>query len=118
MEALFLAGEIELTDEIRGTSGFAEAFVARGPRDAEGRSLRELDLRTRLFRYPLSYVIYSRAFDALPARLKERVFARIGEILSGPDTSEAYARLTPVERMAIGEILRATKPEFAAWERP
>jgi hypothetical protein len=112
VEALFLVGEIELTDHVTGTSGFAEAFVARGPNDPNGRSLRELDLTTRLFKYPLSYAIYSRAFDALPGALKQRVGARIGEILSGADTSEAYSRLTPAERSAIAEILRATKPEL------
>jgi hypothetical protein len=111
VEALFLVGEAELTDEISGTSGFAEAFMARGPHDAQGRSLRELDLKTRLFKYPLSYAIYSRAFDALPVAIKERVLARIDEILSGADASEVFARLTPAERVAIREILRATKPE-------
>jgi hypothetical protein len=111
VEALFLGGEAELTDEIRGTSGFAEAFMQRGPRDARGRTLRELDLRTRLFKYPLSYAIYSRAFDALPDAIKQRVFTRIEEILSGADTSASFARLTPADRVAIAEILRATKPE-------
>jgi hypothetical protein len=113
VEALFLVGDVALTDRITGTSGFAEAFQASGPRDPLGRSLRELDLQTRLFKYPLSYAIYSRAFDALPVLLKERIFVRIGEILDGSGTSGTYAWLTPPERVAIGEILRATKPEFA-----
>jgi hypothetical protein len=117
VEALFLVDEAEITDEISGTSGFAEEFVARGPRDAQGRSLRELDLKTRLFKYPLSYAIYSRAFDALPVEIKERVYARIDEILSSANTTEAFGRLTRADRIAIGEILRATKPEFALWER-
>jgi len=114
VEALFLAGEAPLTDEIRGTSGFAAAFEARGPRDTRGRSLRDLNLRTRLFEYPLSYVIYSRAFDALPGPAKERAYARIREILSGTDTTEPFARLTAEDRAAILEILRATKADFAA----
>ena len=113
VEALFLVGEIELTDRISGTSGFAEAFVARGPTDPEGRSLRELDLQTRLFKHPLSYTVYSHAFDTLPGALKDRVGERIREILGGEDTSDAYARLTPADRTAISEILRATKPELA-----
>jgi hypothetical protein len=114
VEALFLVGEAELTDEISGTSGFAEAFVERGPRDSQGRSLRELDLKTRLFKYPLSYVIYSRAFEALPAVIKNRVYGRIDEILSGADTSPRYARLSAANRTAILEILIATKPGFPA----
>jgi hypothetical protein len=113
VEALFLVDEAELTDEISGTSGFAETFVQRGPRDAQGRSLRELDLKTRLFKYPLSYAIYSRAFDALPARLKDRVYARIRQILSGADASEGYSRLSARDRATILEILATTKPDFA-----
>jgi hypothetical protein len=114
VEALFLAGEIDLTDRISGTSGFAAAFEARGPRDSNGRSLRELDLTTRLFKYPLSYAIYSHAFDALPAEAKDYVYARIREILAGEDESEAFARLSAADRAAILEILRDTKPDFAA----
>ena len=53
-------------EPVRGASSFAETFAARGPRDAKGRSLREFELQTRLFRYPLSYMIYSDLFDALP----------------------------------------------------
>jgi hypothetical protein len=60
----------------------------------------------------LSYLIYSRAFQSLPVAIKDRVFARIDEILSGADTSEAFARLTAAERTAIEEILRATKPDY------
>ncbi|MGC4080606.1 MAG: hypothetical protein QM736_00435 [Vicinamibacterales bacterium] len=63
---LLFAGESELTDAVKGSSGFAEAFAARGPRDRKGRSLRDFDLQTRLFRYPLSYLVYTDAFDALP----------------------------------------------------
>jgi len=44
----------------------AEQFARRAARDPLGRSLRDLDLTRRLFRYPLSFVIHSPAFDALP----------------------------------------------------
>ncbi len=53
--------ETRLTDRIEGTSSFAADFAAHGHRDAKGRSLRDLDLKTRLFRYPCSYLIHSRA---------------------------------------------------------
>ena len=112
VEALFLVGEAPLTDRIEGTSGFAAVFEARGPRDAAGRSLRDLDLTRRLFEHPLSYAIYSKAFAALPSPLKGRVYARIDEILRGEDASGTSAHLTAEDRAAIGEILRATAPEF------
>ena len=113
VEALFLVGEPALTDPITGTSGFTDVFEARGPSDAQGRSLRELDLETRLFKYPLSYVIYSKAFDALPKPAKAYVEMRVVAILNGTDESEKFAALTESERTAIREILAQTKPDFA-----
>src|SRR5690606_32457836 len=67
---LLMVEETELGSPVAGVSGFAEYFEALGPQDAEGRSLRELDLETRTFKYPLSYLIYSEAFLALPIELK------------------------------------------------
>jgi hypothetical protein len=66
--------EARLTDRVEGTSSFASDFAARGPRDSKGHSLREFDLKTRLFRFPCSYLIYSRAFDSLPAEVKDYVY--------------------------------------------
>lgn len=93
----------------RGTSGFAERFGALGPRDRKGRSLRDLDLQHRLFRYPCSYMIYSEAFDALPQTARNAVYSRLLEVLSGEDTSAKYRHLSPSDRLAILEILRETK---------
>jgi hypothetical protein len=58
--------EAPLTQPVSGTSGFAAEFSKQGTRDRKGRSLREIDLTRRLFRYPLSYLIYSESFDAMP----------------------------------------------------
>lgn len=109
--------ETELTDRVEGSSPFAAEFAARGPRDPQGRSLRDFDLSTRLFKYPCSYLIYSKAFDALPAPVKERTYRRLWEVLSGQDQSPAYARRTPEERKAILEILLATKPDLPEYWR-
>jgi hypothetical protein len=93
---------------IEGSSGFAEKFTAEGPRDAKGRSLRELDLKTRLQKYPLSYMIYSPQFQALPEAPKNLVMGRINDVLSGKIAGPKYAHLTPALRAAIREILGAT----------
>ena len=106
---MLFVDEAPLTDPVRGTTSFAKDFASRGPRDRQGRSLRDFDLQTRLFRYPCSYLIYSRAFDALPAPVKDHIYRRLWEVLSGKDTSGAYSRRTPEERKAILEILRETK---------
>ena len=80
--------ETHLTDCIKGTSLFAGDFAHCGPRDSKGRSFRNLDPNTRLFRYPCSYLIYSRAFASLPAEVKEYIYHRLWEILSGRATGE------------------------------
>jgi hypothetical protein len=98
---------------IRGDSAFAESFEARGPRDSLGRSLRDFDLNTRLFKYPLSFLIYSEGFDYLPLPARQYVYHRLAEILTGRDTSPTFSNLSAADREAILEILRATKPEFA-----
>ena len=113
VEAMLLAHEAELEAPIAGGSNFAETFAAKGPRDSKGRSLRQLDLTTRLFRYPCSYLIYSKAFDALPGGAKTYVYERFREVLGGEDRSESFAHLTRADRAAILEILTATKSDFA-----
>ncbi len=111
---LLFANEAPLEDRVRGTSGFAEEFAARGPRDSKGRSLRDFDLQTRIFKYPCSYLIYSDAFDAIPEPAKGYVYRRLFEILSGRDTSPDFARLPAADRAAALEILIATKPGLPA----
>ncbi len=112
VRALLFVNEAPIAGPIQGTSGFASEFSARGPRDHKGRSLRDLDLKTRLFRYPLSYLIYSDGFDALPAGVKGRVYDRMRQILGGEDTTGAFDRLSRDDRQAILEILQDTKPDF------
>lgn len=115
---LLFTEEAPMTSPIRGSSGFAERFAKQGPRDAKGRSLRDFDLETRLFKYPCSYLIYSDAFEQLPAKLKERIYERLFEILDGEDSSGAYEKISPESRQAIREILVATKKDLPArWSR-
>jgi hypothetical protein len=103
-----------LQEPIRGVSTFTKTFPERGPRDHQGRSLRDFDLEKRLFRYPLSYMIYSTAFDSLPDLVRQHVYQRIYEVLSGKDDSPTYARLSADDRRAVLEILRDTKPHLPA----
>lgn len=106
---LLFANEAPLAEPVKGTSGFAEDFAARGQRDSRGRSLRDFDLRTRIFKYPCSYLIYSEDFDALPAPAKTYVYHRLLEVLTGRDQSDEFATLTKEDRRAVLEILLATK---------
>ena len=114
VDYLLFVDEQPLTARITGTSGFAEMFAAEGPTDSRGRSLRRLDLEHRLLRYPCSYMIYAPAFRALPTAVRDAIYGRMWEILSGHDAQTKYARLTESDRRAVVDILRATLPDLPA----
>jgi len=115
---LLFTDEASFEEPIVGSSSFAKDFAAKGPRDPKGRSLRDFDLRRRVFKYPCSYLIYSEAFDALPKPSKDFVYRRLLEILTGQDRCPEFARLSPDDRRAILEILIATKPDLPGdWKR-
>jgi len=109
---LFFADEAELSQPVKGVSTFTETFPRRGPRDKQGRSLRDFDLRKRMFRYPLSYMIYSGVFDNMEETVRTRVYRRVYDVLTGKDTSTKYARLSAEDRTNILAILRDTKPDL------
>jgi hypothetical protein len=115
VDYLLFVDEATLPGPIAGTSRFAEVFTSQGPRDSRGRSLRDLNLQTRLLRYPCSYLIYSAPFDNMPANAKAAVYDRLWEILSGRERDQRYDVLTAADRSAIREILSETKPEIAAY---
>jgi len=113
VRAMLFVGEAELTGAVRGTSAFAGEFADLGPHDGAGRSLRDFDLEQRVFRYPLSFLIYSSAFDALPEFARNHVYDRLNQILTAEDVEEDFQHLDDETRNAIFEILIDTKPAFA-----
>jgi hypothetical protein len=113
VRALFFQEAAPFEDRIKGGSGFAARFSASGPRDARGRGLYELDLNKRLFRYPMSFLVYSTHFDALPRYALDYIETRIVEVLQGRDTTGIAARIAPADREAIRQILIDTKPSLA-----
>ncbi|MGL4555538.1 MAG: hypothetical protein ACRC33_30585 [Gemmataceae bacterium] len=114
---LLFRGEAALAEEVRGSSAFAAEFARKGPRDAKGRSLHDFDLKTRLFRYPCSYLIHSSYFDALPCAVRDHVLRRLWEVLTGRDRSGEFGHLSAADRAAIREILVATKPGLPGYWR-
>jgi hypothetical protein len=116
---LVFADEAPLEAAVQGTAGFAEEFAARGPRDAHGRSLRDFDLQTRLFKYRVSYLIYTDAFDALPEPAKSYVSHRLLEILQGSAETDEFWDFATKDRQAALEILRQTRPNLPdEWRQP
>ena len=114
---MLFADEVHLYEPIQGVSTFTATFPQRGPRDHQGRSLRDFDLQTRMFKYPLSYMIYSEAFDAMPAIVRDRVYRRLYDVLTNKDTGKTFARLSENDRQAILEILLDTKPNLPGYWR-
>ena len=112
VDYMLFVDESPLPTKIVGSSGFTDYFSALEPRDSFGRSLRELDLERRLFRYPCSYMIYTDAFDALPKTAKSAVYARLWSVLSGQEPDAVYSRLSKEDRQAVVEILRDTKSDL------
>jgi hypothetical protein len=109
---MVFADEAPLKEPVTGVSTFTKTFSARGPHDKQGRSLRDFDLKTRLFRYPLSYMIYSAAFDALPDRARNQIYQRLNDVLSGKDQTAKFAKLSPADRAAALAIVQETKSSF------
>ena len=117
LKHLLMCDEFVLTSPVKGTSAFASDFESRGVRDLQNRSLRDFDLNSRMFRYPCSYMIYSKAFDGLPDEVRYRVLRKLNQILEGNEPGRdirKFAHLSDNDRRNISQILKATKPEFAA----
>jgi len=114
VEALFYTEEAPLSDRVKGNSTFTADFEKRGPFDCKGRSLRQFDLRTRMFKYPLSYLVYSKSFAGLPPEARDWVSTRMKEILTAREAKGEYAHLSFALRQELMEILTETHPTFAA----
>jgi hypothetical protein len=112
---MLFADEAPLQDAVQGVSTFTKTFPMRGPSDKQGRSLRDFDLQRRLFKYPMSYMVYSEAFDALPGDVRDRIYQRVYDILTRKDQSPKFNRLSNEDRRAILEILRDTKPGLPSY---
>ena len=108
---MLFAEETPLKDPVAGVSGFTETFPQRGPRDKQGRSLRDFDLKTRMFRYPLSYMIYSQAFDGMPDWARGSVYQKMYDVLTNRNASQRFARISAGDRAAVLEIVRETRPD-------
>jgi hypothetical protein len=114
---MLFVDEPPLPNPVKGASTFTATFPQRGPKDKQGRSLRDFDLNTRLFKYPLSYMIYTKAFDSLPQWDRDRIYQRLYNVLAGKDPDPKFARLTADDRKNVLDILRDTKPGLPPYYR-
>lgn len=95
---------------VEGDARFKEDFLQNRRIASNGWSLKDLDLRTRLFAFRCSYMIYSAVFEGLPIPMKERIYRDLAEALS--TVGEEFAYLPDSEKRAIRTILTETVPDF------
>ena len=112
VDALLFKDEAPLGDGgIDGDPAFQDQFTARFPKTPAGHSLADFNLNDRLFKHRCSFMIYSKAFAAMPDRVKTAVFSRLHAALQ--PAAAIAPQLKPQERSRIDEILRATVPGYA-----
>ncbi len=111
---LLLADEAPLDHPIFGKSRFAARYGQRGPKDAQGRSLYDLDLKTRLFRRRISPLLHSRMVQNLPPELKQRLFVRLNAVLTGREELHENYKLPEDDRTETLAVLRATVTDWPA----
>lgn len=110
---LLLVDEAPLNKPVLDKSPYAEWYRARGPKNAEGRSLYELDLETRLFRHRISPLVNSRMVQGFPPELKRSLFQRLNAVLTGMETLDGVS-IPEADRQSALAVLRATVQDWPA----
>ena len=111
LKALLFTGEFQLAGfGIEGSEEFQTAFRKNARQTTEGKSLKDLQLLSHLFKNRCSYMIYTSTFTNLPAPFKAIVFRQLKEILDAETAPENFGHLSKGERRRIKQILTETLP--------
>ncbi len=110
LKYMFFVDEADIPKIEIADSPFAQAFHNRGPKDSKGRSLYQLRVNRRMFRYPFSYIVYTDTFNDLPKEALDYVWPEIERILDPTTRHEGYSHLSRRDKTAIKEILLETHP--------
>lgn len=111
VDRLLFRHEAVLPEGVEGSAAFRQVLAEGAIRTGDGRSLKDLSLRGRIFAHRCSYLIYSDMFAALPEPLKARIFSRLKSALESRDPKDRYAYLPAGEKQLILGILAETHPE-------
>ena len=118
VDYMTFADEVRLPEPVQGGSTFAATFARRGPTDRQGRSLRDFDLRTRLFRYPVSFLLISPAFDALPGAVRTDIYRRLYARLTGDAVVDAGGPTVADRHEAIAIVRDTARGVPPFWRLP
>ncbi|MFC5457450.1 hypothetical protein [Prosthecobacter fluviatilis] len=118
-----LARYITFADEAKfpakgmvGDPAYVQDFLRDRKVSKAGLSLKDLDLKTRMFKHRCSYMLYTDTWKHAPKELKERVYYHMALYLrEQPDAQHAH--IPPAERAAIRSILKDTLTDLPVWWR-
>jgi hypothetical protein len=101
---------------ITGDPAYAEDFLRDRKVTKAGISLKDLDMKTRMFKHRCSYMLYTDTWKEAPKELKDRVYYHMALYLRDqPDAQHAH--IPAAERMAIRSILKETMNDLPSWWR-
>ncbi|MEZ5387660.1 MAG: hypothetical protein R3F13_19300 [Prosthecobacter sp.] len=101
---------------ISGDEAFAADFLRDRKTTSAGLSLKDLDMKTRIFKHRCSYMLYTDTWKEAPKELKERVYYHMALYLRDqPDAQHAH--IPQAERLAIRSILKETMSDLPIWWR-
>jgi len=92
------------------SEAFEADFLAQAHKAPDGKSLRDLDLKTRLMRYRCSYLVESDEFASLPKPIRRLVDLELERALDPSRDPEDYAYLPNDEKEAIRSFLKLAFP--------
>ncbi|MEM7384478.1 MAG: hypothetical protein AAF514_05985, partial [Verrucomicrobiota bacterium] len=119
LRVLFFIDETPLEDwGVEGHESFQRVFLSRAKTSASGRSLRDFQLLSRLFKHRFSYMIHSKAFEALPTTFKTIFYEKMWQVLNGKGPEETYGHLKASTSRRIIEILREHQADLPACWKP
>lgn len=116
LDHMLFKDEFELESwGVEGANAFQVAFCRDVPRSSDGRSLKDFQLLSRLFKHRLSYMIYSQAFEQTPEAFKTVFYEKLWDVLQGGEARGRYSYLSDKECERILSILIETKSELPAY---
>lgn len=114
VDHLLFRGAAPLPEGVVGSEAFRRVFAQDAPRSRAGHTLKDLQLRERIFAQRCSFLIYSETFTALPGQLKDRILDRLHTALRDEDPRGRYSFLETEEKRRIYDILEETHPDAKA----
>ena len=113
MRYLLFADEAPLPKGgLSGDPRFQADFLAKAKKAKDGSSLRDFDLKGKIFKYRCSYMLHSAVFRGMPGELKSAVAKKLRHALGDTAGDGEFAYLPKAERVSIRRILRETIPSL------